>query len=179
MIALVKELGGVPTHTWLDGTSGGESDAAGLLDFMMKKGSECLNIVPDRNWNLVDPEERNRKVAKLHEIVREADRRELPIIVGTEMNKHGQGFVDDFFSEAMSSVRNSFLRGACIMTGHTLMSLYLNTGLLSDPVVDRYGTDLNARNTLFEKIGSLKPAADSEGTEDLIREMRRIWDKGE
>ena len=178
MIGIVLELGGVPTHTWLDGTSVVEADATGLLDFMIGKGSSCLNIVPDRNWNLIDPEVRARKVEKLHEIVREAEKRDLPIIVGTEMNKHGQGFVDDFHSEPMRPVRLAFMRGARVMTGHVLLKRYLGIGLLGEEVRERFGNNLRKRNEFFEGVGGLKPAGAPGELEDMKRTIRRMWERG-
>jgi hypothetical protein len=179
MVDLVRDLDGVPTHTWLDGTSEGESDAGGLLDFFMDKGAACLNIVPDRNWNLPDPEERKRKVSKLHQIVREAEKRHIPIIVGTEMNKNGQGFTDDFFAEAMLPVRDAFLKGARIMTGHTLMRRTLGIGLLSDIARERFGKDLARRNGFFEEIGGLQSAATSDVLRELRQMVRNMWEKGD
>jgi hypothetical protein len=179
MIDLVRDLGGVPTHTWLDGMSEAEADAAGLLDFMIQKGSACLNIVPDRNWNLKEPEERARKVAKLHEIVEEAERRDLPIIVGTEMNRHGQRFVDDFHAGAMGPVRTAFLRGARIMTGHTRLKRFMGIGLLDGEVAERFGENRKAANLLFERAGEIAPAETPQEREDLKKAVKRLWERGD
>lgn len=179
MVDLVLALDGVPTQTWLDGTSESESDAGGLLDFFIDRGAACLNIVPDRNWNLPDPEERKRKVSKLHEIVREAEKRHIPIIVGTEMNKNGQVFMDNFFADAMLPVRDAFLKGARIMTGHTLMRRTLGIGLLSDVARERFGKDLAKRNRFFEEIGRLQSAATSEVLKELRQMIRNIWERGD
>jgi hypothetical protein len=177
MIALVKELGGVPTHTWLDGMSDCESDAPELLDFMIEKGSACLNIVPDRNWNLRDSEERSRKRAKLYQIVEEAGKRDLPIIVGTEMNKNGQRFVDDFHAQAMGPVCEAFLRGARIMTGHTSLKRSMGIGLLDEEVVERFGKNRKAANLLFECVGELAPARTAEEREDVNRAIKSLWER--
>ncbi len=75
---------------WLDGTSAGEQAIDELLALLIDKGVVALNIIPDRNWNIADPETRKLKVGKLHEIVRIAGELDLPINVGTEMNSAGQ-----------------------------------------------------------------------------------------
>jgi len=179
MVDLVLDLDGIPTHTWLDGTSESESDARGLLDFFIDKGAACLNIVPDRNWNLADAEERDHKVSRLHEVVGEAEKRDLPIIVGTEMNKHGQGFVDNFFAGPMLPVREVFMRGARIMTGHTLLLRSLGIGLLSDTVRERFGSDLRKRNDFFEQIGALHPGGSSGELKELRKAVKDRWEKGD
>lgn len=177
MVKVVLDLHGVPTHTWLDGTSDGEKDTGGMLDFIMDRGAACMNIVPDRNWNISDPEERDRKVSRLHEVVGEAEKRDLPMIVGTEMNKHGQGFVDNFFAGPMRPVRGVFLRGARIMTGHTLLLRSLGIGLLSDTVRERFGSDLRKRNDFFEEIGKLHPACTPEELGELRQAVKDRWEK--
>lgn len=136
-----------------------------------------MNIVPDRNWNIADPEERDRKVSRLHEVVGEAEKRDLPIIVGTEMNKHGQGFVDNFFAGPMRPVRDVFLRGARIMTGHTLLLRSLGIGLLSDTVRERFGSDLRKRNNFFEEIGKLQPGGSSGELQELRQAVKDRWEK--
>jgi hypothetical protein len=178
MVKVVLDLHGVPTHTWLDGTSDGEKDTKGMLDFIMERGAACMNIVPDRNWNLADPEERDRKVSRLYEVVGEAEKRNLPIIVGTEMNKHGQGFVDDFFAGPMLPVREVFMRGARIMTGHTTLMRAMGVGLLDEAVKERFGSDLKKRNNFFEQIGALQPKSDPGGLGELQQSVKQIWEKG-
>jgi hypothetical protein len=171
MTKVVLDLHGIPTHTWLDGTADGESDAGVMLDFIIAEGAACMNVVPDRNWNLSDPHERDLKVDKLHEVVAEAGKRNLPIIVGTEMNKHGQGFVDNFFAAPMRQVRDAFIRGARVMTGHTSLMRAMGIGLLDDAVKERFGNDLKKRNDFFEQIGALKP-------EGGMKSVKEMWEKG-
>ena len=48
--------GALPCATWLDGTSAGEQAIDELLDLLIGKGAVALNIIPDRNWNIADPE---------------------------------------------------------------------------------------------------------------------------
>jgi len=61
MIPMILGLGAVPTATWLDGTSLGERDPKEFLDLLMSKGVACLNVIPDRNWNIKAEAERRIK----------------------------------------------------------------------------------------------------------------------
>jgi len=38
-----------------------------MLECMVAKGAAALNIIPDRNWNIKDPEARETKVRKLRD----------------------------------------------------------------------------------------------------------------
>ena len=68
--AMIVACGALPCATWLDGTTAGEQAIDELLDLLIGQGAVALNIIPDRNWNIADPETRQLKVTKLHEIVR-------------------------------------------------------------------------------------------------------------
>ncbi|MBL8994801.1 MAG: hypothetical protein JNM63_15750, partial [Spirochaetia bacterium] len=107
--------GAIPMMTWLDGTSAGESAAVELMDVEMKCGAAALNIIPDRNWNIANPEEKKKKAMKLEEIVRLADERGLPIQIGTEMNAPGLKRVDDFSAPELKPYIPSFMHGARIL----------------------------------------------------------------
>jgi sugar phosphate isomerase/epimerase len=111
MIGMVREAGGLPTSTWLDGTSSGERSAGELLDFMLAKGAVINNFIPERNWNLPDPGEKQKKVDLLRTCIEACREREMPVIAGTEMNKHGQPFVDSFTSPALAPFAGDFLNG--------------------------------------------------------------------
>jgi len=63
---------------------------------MIEKGAAALNIIPDRNWNINDPEIKHIKLNNLYQIIKYANQADLPIIVGTEMNSDGQVMVDNF-----------------------------------------------------------------------------------
>jgi hypothetical protein len=177
MISMTLDLGAVPTVGWLDGMSDGENNPAALLDFMEGKGAACLCIIPDRNWDIPEEEKRSVKVKKLHEIVNEARKRNMPVIAGTEMNKHGQKFVDDFFAEALLPVKDEFLRGARIITGHTLLKKHLGFGLLSEETQEKFSGDLEARNSFFEKTGLLTPVSDPGSGKELARHLSNLWEK--
>jgi len=98
--------------TWLDGTSEGEQSIEELLDLLIGKGAVALNIVPDRNWNVADPELRRIKLRNLYDIVEMAQELSLPLNVGTEMNSFGQKLIDDFGARELAPVRQQFLDGA-------------------------------------------------------------------
>lgn len=141
----------IPLVTWLDGTSEGESDAQAMLDLLTAKGCAGLNIIPDRNWNYADAEVKALKVRKLEEMVRAADAMGLPINIGTEMNKAGLPFVDDLSGEVLGRFRESFLRGARIMVGHTILLRYAGISYVDSEL------PVPARNRFFEAVGALPP----------------------
>ncbi|MCC7353866.1 MAG: hypothetical protein IT330_08930, partial [Anaerolineae bacterium] len=107
--ALIVQCGALPCFAWLDGSSVGEQAIAELLELLIGKGVVALNIIPDRNWNIADPEVRRRKVQNLRDVVRLAGRLDLPLNVGTEMNSFGQKLVDDFSASELAPVRQAFL----------------------------------------------------------------------
>ena len=125
-------IGGIPTATWLDGTSQGERRIEELLDLHMAAGTAALNIIPDRNWNIKDTEVRKTKIANLYRIVELANARGLPLVIGTELNAPGLKFVDDFDVAELAPVVDSFLRGASILVGHTAAVLEGEGGYTSD-----------------------------------------------
>ena len=58
------------------------------------------------------PEDKAVKVRDLYEIVRLAQEHDLPLNVGTEMNKYGLKLVDDLNVPELVPVRQAFLDGA-------------------------------------------------------------------
>ncbi len=111
-IAMIQEAGALPTYAWLDGTSTGEENIRELLEYCVSKGVVAMNIIPDRNWNIKDPETKRIKVAKLREAVEAARDLKLPLSVGTEMNKSGLPFVDNFQAPELLPFVKDFLKGA-------------------------------------------------------------------
>jgi hypothetical protein len=143
-------------HTWLDGTSAGELDPDALLDCVVAKGSAAVNIVPDRNWNIKDPAERAVKVAALHRFADACRRRDLPMNVGTELNKPGQRFVDDFTAAPMQPLHADFVAGARVMVGHTWLLRWAGYSYTGPAAA----ADLPARqerNAFFAAVGALPP----------------------
>ena len=98
-------------------------------DLLIDKGAVALNIVPDRNWNIPDPETRRVKVNNLYTVVALAEKLDLPLNIGTEMNALGQKLVDDFDAPELVPVRQAFLDGAYFIYGHTPLAASAGTGL--------------------------------------------------
>ena len=127
----VADCGALPCLAWLDGTSPGEQNVGELADLLVSKGVAALNIIPDRNWNIADPEMRQLKVQKLYQVVRLANELSLPVNVGTEMNTFGQKMIDYFDAPELVPVRETFLDGAHFIYGHTLLQRALGLGYQS------------------------------------------------
>jgi len=155
VIAMILEAGAIPMAAWLDGLSSGERDAAAQLECLRAKGVAALNIVPDRSWNIADPEKRRVKVERLYDVVRVANRMQLPINVGTELNSFGLPFVDDFESEALRPLWPDFMRGANIMIGQARLARFAGVSYCDPAAQSAFGPDTVAKNDCFERIGRL------------------------
>ncbi len=161
--------GAIPTFAFLDGTSPGEKCMEELLDLMMASGAAMANIIPDRNWNIKDPIQRAVKVAKLDAFIHMAANRDLPIIVGTEMNAYGQRFVDDFEADALKPHYPRFLEGAHIIHAHTLLQAWAGMGYLSDWAKDAF-PDTKAKNRFFAALGAHVATRQHPGLGELTAE---------
>jgi len=151
---MVARLGALPCFAWLDGTSEGEQAIEELLGLMVAKGAVAVNIVPDRNWNIRDPDARRVKVRNLHEVVRLARELDLPLNVGTEMNKFGLKLVDDFDAPELAPVREPFLEGAFFIYGHTVLQRALELGYQSE-WAKTYLPSRRERNDFYTRVGHL------------------------
>jgi len=147
----ILAAGGIPTITWLNGLSDGEKAIEELLDLHEKLGGAVLNIVPDRNWNIADPEEKSAKLAELAKIVEICEFRDLPIIVGTEMNAPGLKLVDSFESEELKPYTQVFKKGAAIVYAHTILQP-AGKGYLSEWAKSEFA-DIAEKNAYFAEIG--------------------------
>lgn len=148
--AFILASGGIPVHTWLDGTSDGEREIEALLDVAMSTGVAAINVIPDRNYTPGSPDE---KLKNLYQVVEVARKRHLPVVMGTEMNSPGQKFVDDFQSEELKHLAPDFLKGAHIVYAHSV--LQRNCGLGYTSVWANKNFDSVAdRNDFFEQVGS-------------------------
>lgn len=155
----VRGEGAIPTLAWLDGTTAGEAALDELLDLQQAHGTAAVNIIPDRNWNIKDPEQKKVKVENLHRFVKVAQERGLPIIVGTEMNAYGQPFVDNFDVPEMRPLLPAFLEGAHILYAHTVLQEKAGLGYLS-PWAESHFPDVKARNRFYADFGErLRPEA--------------------
>jgi hypothetical protein len=150
--SLIVQCGALPCATWLDGTSAGEQAIGELLELLIGKGAVALNIIPDRNWNIPDPQTRRLKVQKLYEIVQLAEQLALPLNVGTEMNSFGQKLVDDFDAPELAPVRKAFMDGAHFIYGHTVLQRALGLGYQSE-WAQTHLPSRRARNEFYTKVG--------------------------
>jgi len=161
---LVVACGALPCATWLDGTLAGEQAEEELLNLLIGKGIVALNIVPDRNWNIADPDTKQVKVQNLYQVVELAQDLDLPLNVGTEMNKYGLKLVDDFHAPELAPVRQSFLDGAQFIYGHTVAQRALGIGYQSEWAKQELPTR-RERNTFYTSLGQKVPP----GKEGLAR----------
>jgi len=158
--AMITACGALPCVTWLDGTARGEQDIEELLTLMMDKGALALNIIPDRNWNIADPEMRRVKIANLYHVVALAHSLDLPINVGTEMNSHGQKLVDDFDAPELAPVRQSFMDGADFIYGHTALQRFRSLGYLSE-WAEVHLPQRHERNAFYRGVGAALPPGET------------------
>ncbi len=159
----VKSCGAIPMESWLDGTSEGEKDGRALLEFSKSKGAAALNLIPDRNWNIPDrnwnipdSKEKTIKTQNLKNIIEAAVSLDIPIHIGTEMNKKGLPFVDDLNGADLNSYKEIFLNGSRIIAGHTLLGRFADFYYLGEKAESEFGI-LKKRNEFFATVGALPP----------------------
>ena len=176
-VKMILAMEALPMATWLDGTNDGEHDMMTLLDMMESKGIVGMNMVPDRNWNLKNPEEKRIKLANLGKAVRAAKAHDFPLCIGTEMNKAGLPFVDDFAAPELKEFVSDFLAGAAFYFGHTLLARYADVGFCGKAAKAAFGSDRRAKNAFFTKVGGLPmPSAD---VRERLREKAGCWEPEE
>jgi hypothetical protein len=149
--AFVLGEGAIPTFAYLDGTTAGEQSLVELLDVMQASGVAAVNIIPDRNWRIKDPEQKRIKVENFHRFVAEAQSRDLPILAGTEMNAPGQLFVDDFSAPEMAPLVQPAIEGASLLYAHTVLQPR-GMGYLSDWAQKSFDS-VRAKNRFFVELG--------------------------
>jgi hypothetical protein len=147
----VLAAGGIPTLTWLDGTSEGEKAIEELLEVAMSTGTAAINIIPDRNYT---PGVRNEKTDNLYRVVELAEKLHLPVVVGTEMNSPGQKFVDSFNTEELSPLVPIFLKGAHIVYAHSVLQQRCDLGYTSRWAKKNFSS-VAEKNEFFRELGSL------------------------
>ncbi|MBC7235118.1 MAG: hypothetical protein H5T69_04700 [Chloroflexi bacterium] len=148
----ILACGALPSYAFLDGMNEGEAHLEELLTFLLGKGMVALTVIPDRNWNLANPAERAAKVQRLHQALALAHDLALPVIVGTEMNKPGQRILDDFEAEPLRPYRETFLAGADLLYGHTLLQRASGLGYGS-AWAQKYLPDRRWRNAFYTAVG--------------------------
>lgn len=163
--------GALPTWTWLDGTSDGEQAIDELLDTAVSEGCVALNVIPDRNYTAGKTDQ---KLNNLYKIVEAADRRNLVLIEGTEMNSPGQKFVDDFGTAELSPLAPIFLKGAHIAYAHSVLRQKCGLGYTGDWAKKNFKS-VSEKNDFFEKMGrQLEPES-----EDKLRGVNEKTTPGE
>ena len=154
--AFVKACGAIPMESWLDGTSEGEKDGKALLELSRSKGAAALNLIPDRNWNIADAEVKAVKTKNLRSIIEAAVSMEMPIHIGTEMNKKGLPFADDLNGADLKPFKEFFLNGARICVGHTVLGRFADFTYVGEEAESEY-PGLKERNSFFASVGALPP----------------------
>jgi hypothetical protein len=150
----ILAAGGMPVHTWLDGTSDGEQAIEELLDVAMSTGAVAINVIPDRNYT---PGSQDQKVKNLYQVIEVARKRHLVVVEGTEMNSPGQKFVDDFDTAELAPLLPVFLTGAHIVYAHSVLQRQCGLGYTS-AWADRHFETAERKNAFFEEVGAtLKP----------------------
>jgi len=173
--AFILASGGIPVHTWLDGTSDGEQKIEMLLDVAMSTGAAAINVIPDRNYTPGSPDQ---KLKNLYDVVEVAQNRHLPVVMGTEMNSPGQKFVDDFSTQELKPLAPIFLKGAHIVYAHSVLQRQSGFGYTSEWAKKRFD-NIGEKNSFFEQVGrSLKPEQEniSSGFDDDA-DAQEILDK--
>jgi hypothetical protein len=152
--------GAMPTMTWLDGTSQGEQALVELIDVAIDSGVVAFNVIPDRNYTS-GLGKSDAKLKNLKHALELADRRDLPIVCGTEMNSPGQKFVDDFKTKELSQFVPLFLKGAYIIYAHSILQRHCGLGYTS-PWTKRSFASVEEKNDFFRKLGqSLEPSKEN------------------
>lgn len=164
---LILACGALPCAAWLDGTTATEQGAEDWLDFLIGKGVVALNIVPDRNWNIQDPEIKRIKMRNLYHVVELAREMDLPLNIGTEMNSFGQKLVDDLTTVELAPVRKAFVDGAHFVYGHTAIQRALGLGYQSE-WAQAHLPARRQRNDFYTRLGYHIPPG-SEGVSQLRR----------
>jgi hypothetical protein len=152
--SFILAAGGIPVHTWLDGTSAGEKAIEELLEVAMSTGAAAINVIPDRNYT---PGASSVKLENLYHVVQVAEKLHLPVVEGTEMNSPGQKFVDDFASKELEPLAPVFLKGAHIVYAHSVLQRKCGLGYTSEWASKNF-ENVAGKNKFFEQLGnSLKP----------------------
>lgn len=155
----ILACGGMPVHTWLDGSSDGEQAMEELLDVAMSTGAVALNVIPDRNYT---PGSQDQKVKNLYQVVELAQRRHLVLVEGTEMNSPGQKFVDAFDTAELAPLLPAFLTGSYIVYAHSVLQRQCKLGYTSAWANKHFETT-ERKNAFFEEVGTtLKPSCEDE-----------------
>ena len=151
----IKKCGAIPMESWLDGTSDGEKDPEAMLQLSLNKGALALNLIPERNWNITDPEERKLKIKNLDRIIQAAESFDMPLHIGTELNKPGQPLYDELDGMVLSKYKKLFMKGGCIVVGHVLLSRFADFDYAGEFAEDLFRNDISRKNAFFRSVGQM------------------------
>jgi hypothetical protein len=152
--SFVLASGGIPVLAWLNGLTEGERAIDELLDVARSTGAAAVNIIPDRNYTAGV---RDEKLEALYALVEKAEARDLPILIGTELNAPGLKFVDELESGELSPLWPAFLNGGHIVFAHTVLQRAAGMGYCS-AWARRAFPDAAARNVFYRVAGeTLRP----------------------
>ena len=152
---MISDCGALPTYAWLDGYSAGEQAIEELLQVMLASGVVGLTVIPERNWNLADAAEKAEHVRRFDAILQLAAQMDLPVFIGTEMNKAGQPMEDDFLEvEPLRPWRKVFVDGADLLYGHTVLERAMGLGYQSAWAQQHLSTR-RERNVFYTEVGRL------------------------
>jgi len=168
MNEFILRAGGIPAIAWLDGTSDGEKSMEELIDVAMSSGAAALNIIPDRNYA---PGVKDVRLANLYSVIELAQRRGLPIIVGTEMNSPGNKFVDSFDTAELKPLVPIFLKGAYVVYAHSVLQRTLSLGYTSEWARKNFSGP-GVKNQFFEDVGKTLQLFKERLLEDLKRDVK-------
>ncbi len=173
----ILAAGGIPVQTWLDGTSAGERAMEELLNVAMSTGAAAINVIPDRNYTPGAPDEKTRN---LYQVIELAEKLNLIVVEGTEMNSPGQKFVDDFATAELALLVPVFLKGAYIVYAHSVLQRKCGLGYTSKWANKNFSSAAE-KNTFFEQVGrslqprredSLSALSDSPTAEEILDKIR-------
>jgi hypothetical protein len=168
MNKFVLAVGGIPTMTWLDGTSDGEKEIERLIEVGMETGAAAINIIPDRNYT---PNDKDKKLVNLYRVVELTQKLHLVVVIGTEMNSAGQKFVDDFDSQELSPLLPTFLEGAYIVYAHSVLQRKASLGYMSSWAEDNFKSAAD-KNEFFHEVGRLLDVQCEDVLSDLDKNVR-------
>ncbi|MGD2093889.1 MAG: hypothetical protein PVH77_02670 [Phycisphaerales bacterium] len=167
--------GAIPTLTWLDGTSDGEKAIEELIEVGMSTGVAAINVIPDRNYT---PGAKDVKLENLYAVVELAQKHNLVIVEGTEMNSPGQKFVDSFETEELKPLVPIFLNNAHIIYAHSVLQQKCGLGYTSEWAMDNFKSVTN-KNEFFQQLGETLEPKDEDKLIGLNKNIthREILDK--
>jgi len=158
-IAATEACGALPCYPFVDGTSTGEQDMRALLTDLVSRGIVAMVLIPDRNWNVQDTARSQDLVERMNAALQAAERLDLPVFIGTEMNKPGQLLIDDLSVPALHAHSEQFKRGADMLWAHTVLERHHGLGFQSAWARAQVPSRAE-RAHLYTRLGSVLSPAD-------------------